>query len=57
MNKISLKGGLEYDILTGWRRVLCYAQKPGICKYVKRKYRKRFRQREKELCRSKLREL
>jgi len=42
-NKIPLKGGLEYDILTKARHHYCYTGKPGICKWVKRKYNKRFR--------------
>lgn len=42
--KIPLKGGLEYDVLTGWRKYLCYTGKPGICKYVKNKYNRRMRQ-------------
>jgi len=43
IKRISLKGGLEYDILTGCRKDYYYTKKPRICKYVKRKYNKRFR--------------
>lgn len=42
--KIPMKGGLEYDAFTGWRRVLCYMGRPGLRKWVKRKYNKRMRQ-------------
>jgi len=41
--QIPLSGGLEQDALTGWRKVLCYMSKPGIVRYVKRKYNKRVR--------------
>ena len=39
-----MKGGDEYDALTGWRRVMCYLDRSGIAKKVKRKYNKRVRQ-------------
>jgi len=42
--KIRLKGGHEQDLLTGWRKMLCYAQKSRICKFAKRKYNRRLRQ-------------
>jgi hypothetical protein len=41
-NKVPLKGGLEYDILTKYRRVI-YCSKHGLIKFVKRKYNKRLR--------------
>ena len=41
--RIPLKGGGEYHVHTGWRRVLCYVEKPGVTKYYKRKYNKRLR--------------
>lgn len=43
-----LKGGDEYDALTGWRRVMCYLGRSGVAKKVKRKYNKRVRQAGKE---------
>ncbi len=43
MKRIPLKGGAEFDALTSWRRVLCYLDRPGVAKKIKRKYNKRFR--------------
>lgn len=43
MKKIPLKGGVEYDVFSNWRKHLCYTSKAGICKKIKRKYNKRFR--------------
>jgi hypothetical protein len=43
MNRIPLKGGAEFDALTGWRKVLCYLDRPGVTKKIKRKYNKRVR--------------
>jgi hypothetical protein len=40
-HKGKLKGGFEWDVITGWRRYMHW--KPGTCKYVKRKYNKRMR--------------
>ena len=42
-DRIPTKGGLEDDVLSGWRRVLCYTSKPGICKKAKKRYNKRKR--------------
>ncbi len=41
--RIPLKGGLEQDVFSAWRKLLCYTQKPRICKWVKSKYNKRMR--------------
>lgn len=41
--RIPLRGGVEYDIFTAWRRVYTYTKRPGVCKYVKRAYNKRLR--------------
>lgn len=41
--RIPLKGGAEHDVFSGWRRVLCYTSRAGVCKSVKRKYNKRLR--------------
>lgn len=38
-----LKGGDEWDVVTGWRKVLCYTRRPGVCKDVKRRIRRRER--------------
>lgn len=40
---IRLKGGLEQDGLTGWRKVLCYMEKPGVPSKAKKSYRRRER--------------
>lgn len=41
--RIPLKGGDEYDALTGWRKMLKIFNKAGLAKKSKRKYNKRFR--------------
>lgn len=46
--KITLKSWFEYDTLTGWHRVLCYTQRPGVRVKGKRSYHKRFRRVEKQ---------
>ena len=33
----------EYDAFTPWKRVLCYMQRSGVSKKLKRKYNKRVR--------------
>ena len=38
-----LKGGDEYDALTGWRHMLCYLGNSGVAKKIKRGYNKRVR--------------
>ncbi len=43
MKRIPLKGGDEYDALTGWRRFLNYLAKSGRKKAMRKKYNKRFR--------------
>lgn len=35
--------GLEQDAFTGWRKVLCYMDRPGVVKKVKRMANKRDR--------------
>jgi len=39
--RIPLKSGIEFDALTGWKKVLYWH--PGQRKWVKRKYNKRLR--------------
>lgn len=41
--RIPAKGGDEEDVFSGWRRVLCYTQRPGVTKKIKRKYNRRLR--------------
>lgn len=38
-----LIGGGEYDVVTGWRKVLVCAKRPGWCRYYKRKISRRAR--------------
>lgn len=33
----------EYDVVTGWRRLLCYTQRPGVTSGIKRRLRRRER--------------
>lgn len=35
--------GDEYDAYTGWRKYLCYLQRPGVVKAIKRRTHKRER--------------
>ena len=42
--EIPLKGGCEVDAFTPWRKLLCYMQRPGVVKKIKRAYNKRVRQ-------------
>jgi hypothetical protein len=44
MMELPLKSGAEYDVLTGWRKRLCYTQRAGACRRVKKSYRRRCRQ-------------
>ena len=41
--KQTLKGGDEYDVVSGWRRWYCYLQRAGVAKSIKKKMNKRFR--------------
>jgi len=41
--RIPLRGGTEMDVFTGWRRMLCYTQRAGVCKDAKRTYSRRLR--------------
>ena len=42
--ELPLKGGGEYDALTGWRHALCVFQNnTGLSRYWKRAYSKRVR--------------
>lgn len=35
--------GSEYDAFTGWKHLLCYLERPGVSKKIKRAYNKRVR--------------
>ncbi len=38
-----IKSGAEDDVVTGWRRVLCYTSRAGVCHRVKTVLAKRAR--------------
>lgn len=40
---IPMAGGDEYDVFTNWRHVLCWCEKAGKIKRVKKRYNKRAR--------------
>lgn len=42
------KSGGEQDVVTRWRRLLCWTQKAGACAYWKRRIRRRERHRAKQ---------
>lgn len=46
-DEIPMKGGAEYDALTRWRRYLSW--RPGQRKAAKRSYRRRCRQRDRQV--------
>lgn len=48
-----LKGGAEYDVVTRWRRVLCYTTRAGVCRKIKRQMARRRRREARALCRGK----
>ena len=41
--RIPAKGGREEDGISGWRRVVCWTQRAGACRYAKRSYNRRLR--------------
>lgn len=41
--RIPARGGGEEDVFSGWRRVLCYTSRPGVCREMKRSYNRRLR--------------
>ena len=41
--ELPLIDGSEVDVFTAWRRLLAYTQRAGVCKAVKRQYRRRCR--------------
>lgn len=50
MKRIPLKGGDEFDALTGWRHMLKVFNRAGLAKKSKRTYNKRFRKAGKDEC-------
>lgn len=45
-HRIRLKGGLEWDRFTGWRRVVRFGR--GLSRFIKRTHNKRVRREVKE---------
>lgn len=43
-----LKGGDEWDVFTGWRKVLKYTARAGVCRAIKTKFNRRQRRESKE---------
>ena len=41
--KQTLKGGDEYDVVGGWRKLYCYLQRAGAVKSIKKKMNRRAR--------------
>lgn len=46
-----LVDGGEYDIVTGWRKLLKCTKRPGYCRYYKRKINRRARREAKSTLR------
>jgi len=40
---VPVRGGFEQDVFSSARRVLCYTQRPGVCRKAKKAYSKRLR--------------
>lgn len=54
MKRIPLKSAFEFDGLTKWRKY--YNYRSGELKFIKNKYRKRFRKQEKEMVKDELKD-
>jgi len=50
-HKAILKDGAEFDVVTGWRKVLCYTQRAGVCKKIKKQMSRRNRREAKNMLR------
>ena len=48
--RIKCKSGAEYDLVTNWRRMVCYMQRAGVTSKIKRQIRRRFRYQNRMLC-------
>lgn len=42
-NKQRVKSSAEWDLLTGWRHVMCYMQRAGVKKSIKNQMARRRR--------------
>lgn len=43
MGRRPAKQSDEYDVVTGWRKYLCYCQRPGVTSAIKKRMRRRER--------------
>ena len=43
MKRIAMTDAAEYDCFSRWRKWLCYLDRPGVKKSIRRGYNKRFR--------------
>jgi len=48
-HKEKLKDGAEYDVVTGWRNVMCYTSRAGVCKKIKKQMNRRIRRESKRI--------
>ncbi len=46
-HKQKLNSGDEYDVVSRWRKLLCYCQRAGVTSKIKRKLNRRDRQQAK----------
>lgn len=44
-----MKSGGEYDAFTGWRKLLCYMQRPKVRHSIKKKFSRRVRKEAKKI--------
>lgn len=49
-----LKSGDEWDVVSGWRKLMCYTLRPGVCKSIKQKMNRRARREAKADIRQKI---
>ncbi|MDK1490502.1 hypothetical protein QN219_10570 [Sinorhizobium sp. 7-81] len=49
-----LKGGDEWDAFTGWRKVMCYLDRPRVKHSIKKKFSRRVRKDAKKTIEEKL---
>lgn len=47
-NRQTIKSGDEYDVVSGWRKVMKWCDKPGVKKEVRKRLSKRARRESKD---------
>ena len=55
--KQKLKTAAEYDWTGAWRRLLCYTQRAGVGKSIKRQMNKRFRKQSRVMANEEIRRM